>query len=250
VGSVLEVLVAPEDPASVVARLAAPAIKVVTLTITEKGYCCNLATKALIEDHPDVVHDLANKDAPKSAIGFIVAGLARRKADGARPFTVLPCDNMPANGQLVAGLVTSFARKLDPELADWIAAEGCFPSSMVDRIVPAVTAADVEEASGLSGLADLGAVATEKFKQWVIEDKFVDGARPPWEEAGALMVEDVEPFENMKLRMLNGTHSTFAYCGYLAGFEYIFQVMEEPVMVALMNKLLSEEVVPTLAVPA
>eukprot|EP00656_Telonema_subtile_P020409 TRINITY_DN21532_c0_g1_i1.p1 TRINITY_DN21532_c0_g1~~TRINITY_DN21532_c0_g1_i1.p1 ORF type:complete len:501 (-),score=129.51 TRINITY_DN21532_c0_g1_i1:98-1600(-) len=249
-GSVLDVLVAPEAPARVIDVLASPEVKIVTLTITEKGYCCNLASKSLMDDHPDVVHDLAHIDAPKSALGFLVAALAKRKARGDRPFTVLPCDNMPSNGSLVRTLVSSFANAVDPELGAWILQEGRFPCSMVDRIVPAVTEEDVLEAEALTGLSDPGAVGTEKFKQWVIEDSFVDGQRPPWEAAGALLVEDVEPFEKMKLRMLNGTHSTFAYCGFLAGFKYIYEVMEDATMVKLMNKLLSEEVVPTLSVPA
>eukprot|EP00658_Telonema_sp_P-2_P034887 TRINITY_DN25440_c0_g2_i1.p1 TRINITY_DN25440_c0_g2~~TRINITY_DN25440_c0_g2_i1.p1 ORF type:complete len:498 (+),score=150.17 TRINITY_DN25440_c0_g2_i1:208-1701(+) len=249
VGSVLDVLVAPEDPGKVVDLMADASVKVVTLTITEKGYACNLATKSLIEDHPDVLHDLANPGTPKSALGFMVAALAKRKAAGLRPFSVLSCDNMPSNGKLVRGLVTSYAGKIDKELREWIEAEGRFPCSMVDRIVPAVTPDDIQQAQDLSGLHDGGAVATEKFKQWVIQDWFVDDQRPPWDKAGALLVEDVEPFESMKLRMLNGTHSTFAYSGYLSGFKYIYQVMEEEAMVALMSMLL-EEVLPTLSVPA
>jgi fructuronate reductase len=214
---VQNVLVAPEDPAAVLARMADPAVRIVSMTITEKGYCHDPATGRLNREHPDIVHDLAYPDAPRSALGFLVRALARRRRAGVAPFTVLCCDNLPDNGAMVRGVALDLAGPIDAGLADWVAAEGAFPSTMVDRIVPATKPEDIERVAALTGRLDLSPVMHEPFRQWVIEDRFVGDGRPDLAAVGAQLVAEVRPFELMKLRMLNGTHSSLAYLGYLAG---------------------------------
>jgi fructuronate reductase len=248
VGSVLSVLVAPEDPAAVVALLAAPATSIVTLTVTEKGYCHNPATGRLEPSHPDIVHDLAHPDAPRSAVGFLVAGLAARRAAALKPFVVVTCDNLPSNGRLLAGLVRDFAALCDGALADWIAMNVAFPATMVDRIVPAMTPADADDATAAIGLTDAAPVSHEPFRQWVIEDRFGDAERPAWERAGAQIVADVAPFEHMKLRLLNGSHSALAYLGYLAGRETIYDAVSDPVLNGFVRRLW-DEIIPMVPPP-
>jgi fructuronate reductase len=243
------VLVAPEDRQAVLAALSAETTRIVTLTITEKGYCHDPATGRLNLAHPTIAHDLAHPDAPCGAIGFLVEALRRRRAAGLRPFTVLCCDNLPANGRVLARLVEAFAQQRDPALAAWIAAEARFPCSMVDRIVPATTPADVAEVAALTGYEDAAPVIHEPFRQWVIEEQFVDGARPHWEAGGAQFVSDVEPFELMKLRLLNGAHSALAYLGYLGGHETIAQTMADPGYAGFVARLWREEIVPVVPPP-
>jgi fructuronate reductase len=229
IDTVRDVLVAPENRSAVIARLADPATRIVSLTVTEKGYCHDPATGQLRLDHPDIIHDLENPRAPRSAIGFLVAGLAARRDIGLVPYTVMCCDNLPSNGHVLRGLVLAFAGLRDEKLAAWIADEGAFPCTMVDRIVPATTAVDIAETENALGLHDAAPVMAEPFRQLVIEDRFVTG-RPDWEKAGAQLVADVEPFEFMKLRMLNGAHSTLAYLGYLAGYETVAEASADPVL--------------------
>ena len=227
VGCVRQTLVAPENPAAVVAAMAAGTCRIVSLTITEKGYCHDPATGRLDASHPDIVQDRTSPDAPRSAVGLIVAALRQRRAAGIAPFTVLCCDNLPHNGRLVAGLVRDFAALGDAPLAGWIEANVAFPSTMVDRIVPAATEQEVTDAAQATGLYDAAPVSHEPFRQWVIEDRFVGGLRPAWERAGAQLVSDVAPYEHMKLRLLNGVHSALAYLGYLAGYETIPDVVAD-----------------------
>jgi fructuronate reductase len=242
-----DVLVAPEDPEAVMSAMAKPEVRIVTLTVTEKGYCHNPATGALNVDHPDIQHDLSHV-VPVSAIGFLVRALQRRRAAGAAPFTVLTCDNLPENGRLVRGLVLGFARWLDPALANWIEAEGKFPCTMVDRITPATTEADIARVAELTGRPDAAPVMHEPFAQWVIEDDFVGGARPDFAAAGVEMVRDVTAHEHMKLRMLNGTHSSLAYTGFLAGHETIADTIADPVFAAYVRQLWSE-IMPAVQAP-
>ncbi len=243
------VLVAPEDPEAVLAAMSAESTRIVTLTITEKGYCHDPATGRLNFAHPAIAHDLAHPQAPRSAIGFLVEALRRRRAGGLRPFTVLCCDNLPSNGRLVARMVEAFAIQRDTALATWIAAEAQFPCSMVDRIVPATTPADVAEVEALTGFTDAAPVIHEPFRQWVIEDHFVDGARPRWEAGGAQFVTEVEPFELMKLRLLNGAHSALAYLGYLGGYETIAETMADPAYEGFVERLWRDEIVPVVPPP-
>jgi fructuronate reductase len=243
-----DVLVAPEDPEAVLARMADPGVRIASLTVTEKGYCHAPATGRLLMDHPDIVHDLGAA-LPRSAPGFLVRALQRRRAAGLRPFTVMSCDNLPANGRLVRGVVLDFARAVDPGLADWIAAEGRFPSTMVDRITPAVTEADIARVERLTGLRDAAPVLHEPFRQWVLEDDFVDCARPDLGTVGVELVGDVTPYEHMKLRMLNGTHSALAYLGYLAGHETIAETVADPVFAAFVRRLWAREIIPAVKAP-
>jgi fructuronate reductase len=241
------VRVAPECEGMVTALLAEPATQIVSLTITEKGYCHDPATGRLNFAHPDIAHDLANLHEPRSAIGFIVAGLAARRLSGLAPYTVMTCDNLPSNGHLLRGLVLDFASHVSPALADWIGGHGAFPSTMVDRIVPATTDADIAETALLIGLHDAAPVMAEPFRQWVIEDQFA-GPRPAWEKAGAQIVREVAPFEFMKLRLLNGAHSTLAYLGYLAGHETVAQASADERLAMVLRRLWAE-VIPTVPAP-
>ena len=246
IGALMRVHVAPDDPEAVLAAMASPAIHVVTLTITEKGYCHNAATRRLRFDHPDIQADVADPTRPTSAIGYLVEALARRHERGIAPFTVVSCDNLLDNGRLLAGLVTELAARRDPALARWIAEECRFPATMVDRIVPAATEADRHDAETLTGLADAAAMSHEPFLQWVVEDGFVGGARPEWEIGGAQFVTDVAPYERMKLRMLNAAHSALAYLGYLAGHETIGDAMRDAVFSSYCTRLWHAEIIPTL----
>ena len=248
VGSVLETEVAREDSERLIARMAAPATRIVSLTVTEKGYCHTPQTGELDEQHPDIIHDLKNPDAPRSAAGFVVAALARRRAAGIAPFTVLPCDNLPANGITVKRILHRFAELRSPDLGKWIADEVAFPSTMVDRIVPETTNDDRALVASALGMIDAWPVVTEPFTQWIIEDHF-PGGRPDLAAAGAQFVSDVTPFEHMKLRLLNGSHSALAYLGYLAGYETISATVADPHFVAFARRLMEESAV-TLTMPA
>src|SRR5215217_3567914 len=247
IGSILRVLDANTEREELLALMASPQIRIVSLTVTEKGYCHDPATGELDQRHPDIVYDLANPGAPKSAPGMLVEALARRKAAGIAPFAVMSCDNLPSNGATVKRIVTRFAELRDAELGEWVS-KVAFPGTMVDRIVPSTTDADRETVAGMIGAEDAWPIMTEPFTQWVVEDHFPDG-RPPFERAGAQLVEDVEPFERTKLRMLNGSHSTMAYLGYLAGYEYISDVMGDEDFVRLIHGLMTEEAMPTLDMP-
>jgi fructuronate reductase len=248
VGSILDVMVGPEDPAALIARMSDPAVAIVSLTVTEKGYCHDPATGRLDEKHPDVVHDLANPEAPRSALGYLAAAIARRRAAGVSPFTVMSCDNLPANGRTAKRILTRFAELVSPELGRHVAEDIAFPDTMVDRIVPATTDADRTHVGQVLGLADAWPVITEPFTQWVIEDHFVAG-RPAWETAGATLVSDVAPYEAMKLRLLNGSHSAIAYLGYLASHETVADAMADPAIAAYVAALMEDTTV-TLTLPA
>ncbi len=248
IGAVTRVLVAPEDPGAVLAAMADPAVKVISLTITEKGYCHDPVTGGLNHGHPDIGHDLANPGAPRSAVGFLVAALSQRQRAGARPFTVLSCDNLPSNGALARRVTLDFADALDPDLATWIKSSVPFPATMVDRITPATTDADRARLAETHGYHDPACVVHEAFRQWVIEDDFADD-RPTWEVAGAQFVSSVEPHEMMKLRCLNGTHSTLAYLGYLAGYETVAETIANPDFAQLCRRLWDDEITPTVPQP-
>jgi fructuronate reductase len=245
IGSLLDVLDAAAQRAELIAAMVDPRIRIVSLTVTEKGYCHDPATGALDLHHPDVLHDLAHPASPVSAPGLIVRALEMRRAADVVPFTVLCCDNLPANGEATARIVTAFAALRDKKLADDIAGEVAFPSTMVDRIVPATTDADRRLVLELTGFTDAWPVVTEPFSPWVVEDRFPAG-RPSFETVDAQFVTDVRPFELMKLRMLNGSHSTLAYLGYLAGYEFVNDAIAEPAFRALIHALMTDEVMSTL----
>ncbi|RLM03384.1 D-mannonate oxidoreductase [Gibbsiella quercinecans] len=231
---------------AVLAAMAQPEVAIVSLTITEKGYCYRPATGQLITDHPAIQHDIANPAQPQTAPGLILAALRKRRSRGLPAFTVMSCDNMPENGHVTRNVITQLAQHQDSELADWVRENVSFPSTMVDRIVPAVTPETLQHLETLlGGVADPAGVACEPFHQWVIEDNFPQG-RPAWEKVGAELVPDVLPYEEMKLRMLNGSHSFLAYLGYLAGYPHINDCMQDDNFAAAARRLMLEEQAPTL----
>jgi fructuronate reductase len=238
VGAVRQVIVAPDDPEALLAALVAPETHIVTLTITEKGYKLDPATGALIADDPQLAADLASLDRPQTAPGYLVAALARRRAAGLGPFTAISCDNLPHNGARLRDAVLALARVHDAELADWIAGKGAFPQTMVDRIVPATTAHDIAALGERLGVEDQAMVKTEPFLQWVIEDRFC-GPRPDF-GAGVQVTAAVEPWEEAKLRLLNGAHSGIAYLGALAGIEHVHEVLALPEARAFVEALWDE----------
>jgi fructuronate reductase len=231
IGATIDWICAAEERDRVLAYLADPQIRIVTLTVSEKAYGLHPVSGGLDPAHPAVAADLQNPQAPAGAVGFLVEGLALRRARDVPPFTVLCCDNLPSNGRVVRKLVLEMAERRDPDLARWIAEHGEFPCSMVDRIVPAATDETRARAAALLGAEDRLAIETEPFIQWIIEDRFVSG-RPAWEVGGALFVEDVEPYEKMKLRLLNGAHTLVAHLGLLHGLEYVRDVMAVPALAA------------------
>jgi fructuronate reductase len=243
VGSILSLLVAPESPAALLDALTDPRTRIVTLTVTEKAYL-RAADGTLDAAHPDIVHDLAHPDAPKTVHGFLTEALARRRAARTPPFTVLTCDNLPANGATVRRLMIAFAKLRDGELARHVEEDVAFPSTMIDRIVPATTDADRARVSQSLGVADAWPVMTEPFCQWVVEDHFPQG-RPAWEKFGATMVDDVRPYEEMKLRLLNGAHSAIAYLGLLSGHETVDKAFGDPAIRRFVDRLWAEAI-PTL----
>ena len=247
IGSITNILVAPEDPAALIAQMAHPQTAIVSLTVTEKAYCRDPASGALDEADALIRHDLANPHAPRSVFGFLTAAIADRRAAGLAPFTVLCCDNLPSNGHTVHKLLHRFATLRDADLAAYVAGEIACPDTMVDRIVPATTDSDRARIATRLGMQDAWPVVAEPFTQWVIEDRFTAG-RPAWENAGATLTHDVAPFEAMKLRLLNGSHSAIAYLGYLAGHETVADAMGDPAISAFVATLM-ERTTPTVALP-
>jgi len=240
IGAVHEVLVGPQDVEAVLARLTAPSTRIVSLTVTEKGYCLG-ADHRLAADHPDIRHDLEAPEAPRSAPGYLVAALARIRAAGGTPPTILSCDNLPSNGRTLKQAVVDLAAlRGDDGLASWIERSVAMPCSMVDRIVPASSDADRAEAqAALGGVADEAVVTAEPFSQWVLERNF-GGPMPDLAAVGVELVGEVAPYERMKLRLLNGSHSAIAYLGQLAGLEHVADVMADPALCAYVERLMAE----------
>ncbi len=228
-------------------HLVDPAVRIVTLTVTEKGYCRDAATGALDEDDAAIRRDLAMPDAPGSVPGLLAIALRRRRDAGVAPFTVLSCDNLPANGATTRRVVTRFAALVDPSLGHFVADRVAFPDCMVDRIVPATSADDRIRIDAALGVHDAWPVVCEPFSQWVIEDRFPQG-RPAWELTGAELVSDVRPYEDMKLRLLNGSHSSIAYLGQLAGWQTVADAIAVPELREHIGALMSE-VATTLVLP-
>ena len=239
VGSVREALFAPDQLTAVIARIARAETKIITLTVTEKGYCANATKREPLWDHVDIAHDLAHADAPCSVLGVLAAGLHERRRKRGAPLTILCCDNLPENGAVLEAWVHQFVLRLYPQIMPWLRDNVRFPSSMVDRIVPATRAEDRADAARALGVEDFGVVRAEPFSQWVIEDNFA-AERPAWDAVGAQFVSDVKPFEKMKLRLLNGSHSLMAYLGYLAGYETIAQTIRDPAFDRLVRALMHE----------
>lgn len=239
IGACRSVMVGPEDPAALVAAMADADVHIVTLTVTEKGYRLDPASGELLVEDPDVAADIADIERPRTAPGFIVAALRARRAAGLGPFTVISCDNLPHNGRRIRAGVLAMARAVDPSLAEWIAAEGAFPQTMIDRIVPATTAEDVVRLTARLGVEDQGMVKAEPFTQWVIEDRFA-GERPDFTALGVQLTDAVEPWEDAKLRLLNGAHSAVAYLGALSGHEHVHEAVAVPAFRAYVEALWDE----------
>ena len=245
IGSITEYLYAPDDPEAVLAKLADPETRIVSLTITEGGYGVDDATGAFTPQDAATLADLAGSPVPASVLGFLVEALRRRRASGTAPFTVLSCDNIQGNGHVARTAVLGFAERKDPELAAWISAEVAFPNSMVDRITPVTTDETRAEVSDDFGIEDRWPVHSESFEQWVLEDAFPLG-RPPLEEVGVQLVDDVEPYELMKLRLLNASHQAMSYLGILSGATFVHEVCTDPLFTGFLLGYMHEEAIPTL----
>lgn len=247
IGSLAGLVFAGETSGRLLGIIDDPAIRIVSLTVTENGYCLDAATKRLDPSHESIKADLRFPALPRSAVGVITEALRRRRAAGLAPFTVLSCDNIQKNGDVVRAAVLDLARLQNPEsdLARWIELHVSFPSTMVDRITPVTAPSDIEHLESRTGLADAWPVVCETFTQWVIEDRFPAG-RPAWERVGAQFVEDVEPYEKMKLRLLNASHLAVAGLGYLSGYVTIAETMADPRIASIMTAMMDRETGPTL----
>jgi mannitol 2-dehydrogenase len=232
------------DAASTIARLADPAIRIVSLTITEGGYYIDPATQRFDPTHPDIAADAKDRlAAPKTAFGLILAGLKRRRDAGIRPFTVMSCDNIPGNGHVTQNAVVGLAELFDHEFAGWVRTNVAFPNGMVDRITPATTDRERELLAKDYGIADNWPVFCENFRQWVLEDNFPAG-RPGLEQVGVQFVKDVSPFEHMKIRILNGGHAAIAYPAGLLDIHFVHEAMAHPLIRGFLEKLEREEIIP------
>lgn len=249
IGSLHQVMFAGESSAALLRATEQRQIRIISLTVTEHGYCLNRSTKQLDPNHALIRRDLAHPKRPSSAIGIVVEAYRRRREAGLPPFTAMSCDNIQHNGKILRGAVLALAALRDPKLAEWIASNGCFPSTMVDRITPITVERDVAALAEHYGFVDRWPVFSETFTQWVIEDRFSAG-RPAWEDVGAQFVADVAPYEFMKLRLLNASHLAVAGIGRLAGFVTIDEAMADPLIPRYMTALMDRETGPTLpAVP-
>ncbi len=245
IGSITEFLHVPDDPQAVVDKLASESTRIVSLTITEGGYGISESTGEFAPNDDLTLEDLGSDRSPRSVLGLIVEGLARRRSEGLAPFTVMSCDNIQGNGHVARSAVTSFARRKDRELAEWIDAHVAFPNSMVDRITPVTTDETRAAIRDEFGIEDEYPVLSEDFEQWVLEDAFSSG-RPPLETVGVHIVDDVEPYELMKLRLLNASHQAMAFTGILAGHTYVHDVCAQPLFSDFLLGYMRDEAVPTL----
>lgn len=245
VGSIVEYILGVDDPDAVIDRMANPATKIVSLTITEGGYNFDPSTEAFDFDNPDVRHDLKHPDRPVSVFGFLTAALRKRRAAGLPAFTVLSCDNVQENGDVARAVLLAFAGRQDPDLAVWIRENVRFPNSMVDRITPVTTPGEMAYLEEEYGLKDAWPVTCEPFLQWVIEDDFSNG-RPSFEKVGVQFVADVKPYEKMKLRLLNAGHSFLGIFGALQGYPTIDACMKDPLFASSLRTFMDKEVTPTL----
>jgi mannitol 2-dehydrogenase len=245
IGAITEYLFAPDDPEAVIEKLADGVTRIVSLTVTEGGYNIHNVTGDFNAANPDVAHDLEPGATPRTTFGLITEALRRRRERGLPPFTVMSCDNIPGNGRLSHTVFTAFARLRDAELGHWVEREVKFPNSMVDRITPVTTDEDRAELRERFGIDDKWPVVCEPFTQWVLEDAFSLG-RPPYEDAGVQVVDDVEPYELMKLRLLNGGHQALGYPAYLAGYRLVHEAAQDPLIRAFVRGYMEEEATPTL----
>lgn len=245
IGSIIEYLFAPDSPEAVIEKMASDAVRIVSLTVTEGGYNFHHVSGDFDADNPDVVHDLQPGVAPRTTFGLITEALRRRRERGLEPFTVMSCDNIQGNGDVARKMFTAFAGLKDPGLGAWVAENVPFPNSMVDRITPVTTDEDRQAIAADFGVQDEWPVVCEPFEQWVLEDHFSLG-RPSFEKAGVQVVDDVEPYELMKLRLLNASHQGMCYFGYLAGYRYAHEVAQDPLFAQFLLDYMDKEATPTL----
>lgn len=246
IGAIRELLCASDEPTAVLARLADPAVRLVTLTVTEKGYC--LAGEDLDLAHADIVHDLASPSSPRSAIGYVVAGLHARCRAGTAPYTVLSCDNLAGNGHKLRRAALQFAELQDTAFAAWIDANVAFPCSMVDSITPAPDDALRERVRTGLGCEDAWPIQREEYTQWVVEDRFCND-RPPFERVGVTLSADIAGYDRAKLRLLNGAHSSLAYLGSLMDIDSVADAMAEPLLAGFVERLMREHIAPAITLP-
>ena len=232
-------------PSCIIEALKRPEIRIVSLTITEGGYFIDEENGGFDIKHPDIQHDIEHSDTPRTVFGILAAGLDARRLAGLEPFTIVSCDNAPRNGSLTQQTLVGLANSIDPSLGEWIHNTVAFPNSMVDCITPATSKREREKLQTLFGIDDTAPVFCEPFRQWVLEDNFPQG-RPALEKVGVEFVDNVAPYELMKLRILNGGHAAIAFPGALMGFHFVHDAMNEPAILAYLEKLTINEVIPTL----
>ena len=245
IGSIKEYLFAPDDPEAVIEKMAGEEIRIVSLTVTEGGYNINAVTGEFVADDPGVRHDLQPGNPPKTTFGLITEALARRRDRGLAPFTIMSCDNIQGNGHAARRSFVAFATLRDPDLGKYVETTVEFPNSMVDRITPVTTDVDRDEVRNRFGVDDGWPVVCEPFTQWALEDAFTAG-RPPFSDAGVQVVPDVEPYELMKLRLLNASHQALCYFGYLAGYRLVHEVAQDPLFAGFLLAYMDREATPTL----
>ena len=246
IGSISDMLLAEDSIQAVIEKLASPGIRIVSLTITEGGYCIDDSSGEFMSALPQIQHDLAHPDSPRSVFGVLCAALARRRANGTRAFTLMSCDNLPHNGAVARKALLAFAALSDIGLHDWIGAHVSFPNAMVDRITPMTSNAHRLQLHDELGIDDAWPVVCEPFIQWVLEDKFADG-RPAWETVGVQLTDDVTPYEEMKIKLLNGSHLALTYLGFLKGYRFVHETMNDPLFVAYMRAYMDKDVTAQLA---
>ena len=246
IGSISDMLLAEDSIQAVIEKLASPGIRIVSLTITEGGYCIDDSSGEFMSALPQIQHDLAHPDSPRSVFGVLCAALARRRANGTRAFTLMSCDNLPHNGAVARKALLAFAALSDIGLHDWIGAHVSFPNAMVDRITPMTSNAHRLQLHDELGIDDAWPVVCEPFIQWVLEDKFACG-RPAWETVGVQLTDDVTPYEEMKIKLLNGSHLALTYLGFLKGYRFVHETMNDPLFVAYMRAYMDKDVTAQLA---
>ncbi|EIK97080.1 mannitol dehydrogenase [Pseudomonas sp. M47T1] len=245
IAAISGMLLGEDNPQALVDKLAEAAVRIVSLTITEGGYCMDDSTGEFMAHLPAIQHDLAHPDAPHTVFGFLCAALAKRRKAGTPAFTVMSCDNLPHNGAVARKAVLAFAALRDAGLRDWIAEHVSFPNAMVDRITPMTSTAHKRQLLEQHGLDDQWPVVCEPFVQWVLEDKFGNG-RPAWEKVGVQFTDDVTPYEDMKIKLLNGSHLALTYLGFLKGYRFVHETMNDPLFVRYIRAYMDRDVTPQL----
>ncbi|KAE9642008.1 mannitol dehydrogenase family protein [Pseudomonas sp. PB103] len=246
IGAIRDMLLAEDGAQALIDKLADPQIRIVSLTITEGGYCIDDSNGEFMAHLPQIQHDLAHPDAPKTVFGFLCAALEKRRAAGIQAFTVMSCDNLPHNGAVTRKALLAFATLRNSNLCSWIDANVSFPNAMVDRITPMTSTAHRLQLADKHGVDDAWPVVCEPFVQWVLEDKFVNG-RPAWEKVGVQFTDDVSPYEEMKIKLLNGSHLALTYLGFLKGYRFVHETMNDPLFVRYMRAYMDLDVTPQLA---